>query len=445
MSSGSPGAPGRTFWTVWLGQFVSIVGSGLTLYGIPIWLFVETGSITQLAVLLLVAGLARTAAMPLVGVLVDRWDRRRAMMLSDAGAAAGTLAIALLLALGSLEVWHLYPALAFSGFFGAFQFPAYSAAVTQLVPKHQLGRAAGLAELSESAARVAGPFLAGALLAWSGLGAVLAVDVATFVFALATLAVVRFPSVVATPDAREAEGSILSEARYGLRYLKTRPGLLALVLFIGAIALLLSFVNVLIFPLILEFASEADFGAAMSIAALGLVGGSLVMSGWGGPRRRINGVLGFMAPLAAGLVIVGLRPSLLLVTVGMVIVYFQVPIVNGSSQALFQTKVDPAVQGRVFAMRRLVGEGAAPAGLLLAGPLADRVFEPLMAEGGALASTVGDVLGTGPGRGVALMFVLVGLLTILVTAAFFSFGPLRQIDTDLPDAVAGEPSALEVA
>ncbi len=440
-SRGALEAPGSTFWIVWIGQFVSIVGSGLTLYGIPIWVFLETRSITQLALLLLVASLARVAAMPLVGILVDRWDRRRAMMLSDAGAGLGTLAIALLLVFDALQVWHLYPALAFSGFFGALQFPAYSAAVTQLVPKAQLGRAAGLAELSDSVARVVGPFLAGALLAWSGLGAVVLVDVVTFLVALTTLAAVRFPTVLRSDEVEAASGSLLSEARFGLSYLRARRGLLALVLFIGAIALLMSFVNVLIFPLILSFATEAEFGAAMSVAALALVASSLVMSSWGGPRTRMHGVLGFMLLVAGGLVIVGLRPNLVPVTLGVMIVYFQVPLINGSSQALFQTKVEPGVQGRVFAIRRLVGEGAAPLGLLLAGPLADRVFEPLLAVDGALAGSVGVVLGTGPGRGVGLVFVVVGVLTAAVTAAGYAYRPLRELDSNVPDAVPDAPLA----
>ncbi len=428
-----------TFWTVWVGQFVSIVGSGLTLFGIPIWLFVETGSITQLATLMLVMAIARTVASPLVGTLVDRWDRRRTMMLSDAGAAMGTLAIAALLAFDALEVWHLYPALAVSAFFSAFQFPAYHAAITLLVPKDQLGKAAGLAELAESAQRVGAPVIAGALLTWVDLWAVVLADVATFLVALATLAVVRFPSPPRSAEAEAAKGTIWGEAKFGFQYLRARRGLWALVLFIAAIVLLMSFVNVLLFPLVLEFASEAQFGLTLSLAAIALLVGSAVMSAWGGPQRKVYGTLGFMVLLAIGTVVAGLSPSLFVVAAGMTLVFFPVPIVNGCSHAIFQTKVAPDVQGRVFAIRRMFGEGMGPIAFLLAGPIAEWVFEPWMAEGGALAGTVGEVLGTGPGRGVGLIFVLLGLATFGVIAAGFSYGPLRNIDTELPDAIPDEP------
>ncbi len=427
-----------TFWTVWVGQFVSIVGSGLTLFGIPIWLFVETGSITQLATLMLVMAVARTVASPVVGTLVDRWDRRFAMMLSDAGAAAGTLMIVALLAFGALEVWHLYPTLAINAFFNAFQFPAYHSAMTLLVPKDQLGKAAGLAELSESAQRVVAPLVAGALLTWVDLWAVVLADVATFLVALGTLAVVRFPAPPASEESDAAKGSIWSEAKYGFAYLVARPGLRALVILIAAIVLLMSFVNVLLFPLVLEFATEAELGLTMAVAALALLVGSAVMSAWGGPDRKVYGTLGFTVVLALGTVVTGLRPSLFVVALGMTFVLFPVPIVNGCSHAIFQTKVAPAVQGRVFAIRRMAAEGMGPIAFLLAGPLAERLFEPWLADGGALAGTVGDVLGTGPGRGVGLIFVLLGIATLAVVAAGFAYPPLRNVDVEVPDAIPDE-------
>ncbi len=430
-----------TFWTVWVGQFVSIVGSGLTLFGIPIWLFVETGSITQLATLMLVMAVARTVASPLVGTLVDRWDRRLAMMLSDAGAAFGTLMIVALLAFGSLEVWHLYPTLAINAFFNAFQFPAYHSAMSLLVPKDQLGKAAGLAELSESAQRVVAPLVAGALLTWVDLWAVVLADVATFLVALATLAVVRFPAPPRSEEAEAAKGSIWSEAKYGFSYLMARPGLRALVLLIAAIVLLMSFVNVLLFPLVLEFASEAELGLTLSVAAVALLVGSAIMGAWGGPDRKVYGTLGFTVVLGIGTIVTGLRPSLFMVALGMTFVLFPVPIVNGCSHAIFQTKVAPDVQGRVFAIRRMFGEGMGPIAFLLAGPLAERLFEPWLADGGALAGSAGDVLGTGPGRGVGLMFVVLGVATIAVVAAGFAYGPLRNVDTEVPDAIPDEPVA----
>ncbi len=414
---------GRTFRIVWAGQLVSIVGSSLTLFGLPIWVFLETESTTQVGFLMLFMALARGVAMPFVGVITDRWDRRHVMILSDAGAAAGTLVVALLLAAGVLEVWHLYPTLAVSAFFGAFQFPAYSAAVTLLVPKGQLGRAAGLAELAESIGRVAGPVLAGVLVMNVGLGGVIIADIGTFLFAVATLLVVQFPRPARSEVGSAGAGTVFQEAVFGFRYLRERRGLFLLVVIIGVIAGLMAFINLLIFPLILTIGTETEFGTTVSLAALGLVAGSMVMSAWGGSKRKMDGFLGFLVVVGAGLVVMGLRPSLVLIGAGLGLTLFAVPIVNGSSQAIFQTKVEPDVQGRVFAIRRLVGEAATPLAFLFAGPLADAVD-------------------SGSGRGVALLFVVLGALTIGVAAAGYACRPLRELEDQIPDAV-GRPAPQE--
>ena len=128
---------GRTFTLVWVGQLVSALGSSMTQFGLAIWVFTKTGSTIQLSLLILAAMLPGLLMSPFSGSLIDRWDRRIAMIVSDAGAAAGTLVVAILLVTGNLEMWHLYAALAFSSVFGSFQYPAYSAATTLLVPKSQ--------------------------------------------------------------------------------------------------------------------------------------------------------------------------------------------------------------------------------------------------------------------------------------------------------------------
>lgn len=429
-----------TFFVVWTGQLVSLVGSGLTGFALAVWVFRETGSTSQLALVLLATTLPQLVATPFAGALVDRWDRRWAMILADAGAAVGTLAVALLLFTDSLEIWHLYPALAFSAVFNAFQWPAYSAATTLLVPKEQYGRAAGLVQLADALSNLIAPVLAGVLLLGIGIEGVILVDVVTFLIAVGTLLPLRFPRPERSAAGAEGAGTLLSEARFGARYIRARPGLLGLLAYFSTMNLLFGFVFVLLFPLVLAFASEAALGAAISLGATGMVIGSLVMSTWGGPKRRINGVLGFTMVLGVGMIVIGLRPSLALVVVAAFLTFFAIPIAAGSSQAIWQAKVEPDVQGRVFAIRRVAAQAMAPIALILAGPLADRVFEPLMEEGGALAGTVGEVIGTGTGRGVALLLIVLGVLAIAATIAAYAYPRVRLIEDEIPDAVGDGPS-----
>jgi MFS family permease len=425
----------RTFLVVWAGQLVSLIGSGLTGFALAVWVYQETGSATKLSFVLMATMLPQLIVSPFAGALVDRWDRRWAMILSDAGAAVGTLVIAVLLLTDSLQLWHLYVALGFSSVFGAFQWPAYSAATTLLVSKAQYGRAAGMVQLAEAIGQVVSPVLAGLLLVTLGLGGVILIDVITFLFAVITLLVVRFPRPERSEAGTAGSGSLWAEARFGLRYILDRPGLRALLTYFSTINLLFGFVSVLFFPLVLSFASETAVGAAFSLGAIGMVVGSLLMSAWGGPKRRINGVLWFHLLVVAGVTIGGFRPSLALISVSVFIVFFGIPIGGGSSQAIWQAKVEPDVQGRVFAVRRVFAQAAIPIAYVLAGPLADNVFEPLLAEGGGLADSVGRLIGTGPGRGVAFMFILVGVLGIFATFVAWAYRPLRNLEDDIPDAV----------
>ena len=423
----------RVFLIVWGGQFVSLVGTSLTHFALSIWVYQETGSATKLSLVLLASQLPQILFTPIAGALVDRWDRRWAMILADTGAGIGTLSIALLLFTDNLQIWHLYVALGMSGIFQSFQWPAYSAATTLLVSKEQYGRAAGLVQMAEAVGQVIAPAIAGVALAVGGLKTVIFIDVMSFLVAVGTLLVVRFPRAKLSAAGAAAAGSLLSEAKYGWTYIKERHGLLALLLYFASVNLVFGFVGVLVFPLILGFADEVAMGNAFTLAGIGMVAGSLLMSAWGGPKRRVNGVLGSDLILGLALMVLGLRPSITMIVVGGMMAFFVVPIANGSSQALWQAKVEPDLQGRVFAVRRVLAQIAGPIAMIMAGPLADRVFEPLLQEDGALAESVGSIVGVGPGRGIAFLFIILGGLSVLFTLIAYLYPRLRNLEDEIPD------------
>lgn len=421
----------RSFLTIWLGQSVSLLGSRLTGFALSVWVFQRTGSVTLFGTAVVLLTLPGVLAAPAAGALVDRWSRRRAMVVSNAGAALTTLAAALLLLGGHLEVWHLCLILAANSIFDSLQQPAYLAAVTLLVPRESFGRTSGLMQLSLAGARVLAPALAGFLIAAIGLPAVLLVDFATFLVALATVLPLRLPELPAAgPGDR---GPFHQEIREGWRYIRERPALLQLAALFAGGSFLLSMLEVLMLPLILTLASVAAAGAVSSAVGLGMLCGSLAMSAWGGPPRRVHGILLFSLLQGLALMLAGWRADLTLVTAAFFLFAVSMPVVNGCNQVLWQSKTPPELQGRVFAFRRLSAQLVAPVGMLLAGPLADRVCEPLLAPGGALEESLGQWLGTGQGRGIGMLLVLLGLATLaMVLAAAFSTR-LQHIEDEVPD------------
>jgi hypothetical protein len=426
----------RVFLVVWLGQLVSLVGSSLTGFALGVWVYQHTGSVTQFAFTAFCNVLPGILLSPLAGVLVDRWSHRWTLLLSDTGAALSTLAIAALLLGGQLDVWHIYVMTAISSILRAFQGPAYIAATALLVPKQHLGRASGMIQMGQAMGLLVAPVLGALLLTSIQLQGVILLDLGGFLFALITLLSVRFPKAKVAGEA--GKGSLLHEIAYGWRYVASRPGILALLLFFAAVNLLGGILEVLITPLVLSFASTVALGTILSTGGMGMLAGSLGMSLWGGPRRRIHGVLGFMLLCGLWMLIAGLDTSVLLVAVSAFLIFFGLPIINGCSQAILQNKVAPAVQGRVFALSGALTGASLPLAYAVSGPLADHVFEPLMAVDGPLAPSLGPWIGVGPGRGIGLMFVVVGLLTLVLTLVAYRYPRLRLIEDELPDALPDE-------
>jgi MFS transporter, DHA3 family, macrolide efflux protein len=431
----------RTFIVIWAGQALSMMGSGLTGFALGVWIFQRTGSATQFAMIALAATLPAVLISPFAGVFVDRWDRRLVLIVSDSLAALTTAILALLFWRDALELWHILVASSVGACMGAFQGPAYMASVTLLVPKEQYGRASGMAQMARAMSNVMAPFLAGLLMVSIGVTGILLIDLGSFLFAMLTLLIVRIPRPSASEAGRAARGGVWSESRQGWTYIRAREGLFGMLMLFAALNFMLSAVNALTAPMLLSFTTPDRLGGILSLGGVGMLVGSIAMSIWGGPRRKIHGLLGYLIVLGFGVALVGLRPSALVVTSGFFLVMICVPVVNGSAQAIWQRKVPADLQGRVFATRGMISMAAMPLAYLISGPLADRIFNPMLTEGGALVAELGHILGVGPGRGIGLMFVIAGLGTTLASAAAYLNPRIRKVEEELPDAEEPEAAA----
>jgi len=431
------------FIIVWLGQAISLLGTSMSGFGLTIWAYEVTGKATALALVGFFFILPMVVFSPMAGAIVDRSNRKLMMMISDLAAGVTTIGILVLYATGQLQIWHLCITGFITGTFQTFQWPAYSAAITLMLPKEQYGRANGMIELAGASSNIFAPLLAGALLGVIGISGLLIIDIATFVVAVGALLFVYVPQPARTETGRQAQGSIWKESAYGFRHIFARPSLLGLqiVFLLGNLFSTLGYT--VMAPMILARTGNdaVIFGAVQTVGAIGGVVGGLTMSAWGGFRRRVHGVLsGWGLSSLLGQTLMGLGQALPVWAVASFNGAFFGPIINGSNQAIWMAKVEPDVQGRVFATRRLIAWLVSPIATLAAGPLADYVFEPAMQEGGRLADTFGWLVGTGPGAGMSLMMVLTGLAAALVGFGAYGVRVVRDAEAILPDhdaAVAG--------
>ncbi len=423
----------RTFLIVWGGQVVSLIGSSLTWFGLSIWIFLETGSVTALSMVLLGSQLPRIVLSPVAGALVDRWDRRWAMILSDLGSGLGTVLIAALFVLDAVTIPWLVAIAAFSSVFQAFQWPAYQAAISLLVPKAKYQRASGMVQMAEGISQVAAPFIAAAVIAfWDVLGLIL-IDIATFTVAVLTLLVVRFPRPPKSAVGESAKGSLWSESLFGFKYLLQRHGLMALLAFFAALNLAFGAIGPLIIAYMLSIGSELTLGTTMTIGSTGMIVGSIIASVMKPARRKVRGLILSSVVLGVTLGTVAVTSNLVVITGSIWIAMCSLPIGMAMSQAIWLAKVEPDVQGRVFAARGMIAQATIPIAYLLAGPLADNVFVPLMTGDSALGEFLQGIIGAGEAQGYAMFFLSLGAIVLIACAAGYAYGPLRNVETDLPD------------
>jgi len=426
----------RAFTAVALGQFFSILGTGMTGMALTYWTWKVTGSATALALVWFFIFTPTVVFSPIAGALVDRWNRKLVMMLSDMASGLATIILLVLYLLGHLEIWHLYVVGAFTGTFQAFQFPAYSAAITLMIPKERYSQASAMISLAQGVAGIFAPIAAGALLGFIGVGGIMVIDLVTLAAALGILLLVRVPQPEVSAAGREARGGLLKEAAYGFRYVLARPSLLGLQLVFFWGNLLSNLCFTLAAPLVLARTGNNPLalGTVQTAAAVGAVAGGLVLSVWGGPRRKIHGVLlGWAGSFLVGELLMGLGRSVAGWSVAIFGGSIFGALVGASNQAIWQRKVPPDIQGRVFSVRLLIAQISGPVAMLIAGPLADRVLEPGMRAGGGLAKIFGGLVGTGPGTGISLLFLLAGVAGAAVTLCAYAVRPIRDVERIIPD------------
>lgn len=426
----------RAVWLVWLGQFVSVLATMMSQFALTIWIFEKTGSVLALGTLQVFTFTPMLLALPFAGALIDRYDRKWMMAVSDAVAGVGTIGLLVLQASGHLELWHLYVASALFGLGQAFQEPAYAAVLTQMVEKKDLARANGLMSLKQSGPGLLAPLLAGFLLPVVGLGGILLFDVVTFGLALAVLALVAIPPLAK----KSAPAPLWQDAVFGLRYIWARPGLLGLQLVFFFGIFFMGLVTNTTIPLMLTRTANNTMvvGTVRTLAALGGIVGGVVMSAWGGLTRRIHGVLLGWALASVFFMLYAVpvgeaaNPGLQILWWGSLVGSWRMlaPLVNSSTQAIWQAKVPPELQGRVFATRIFIAWFTNPIAPVLAGAMGDYVLEPLAQHPPLWFQSLSPLIGTGAGSGLALLILVSGAGGVVSALAAYAFPAVRNVEAE---------------
>jgi MFS transporter, DHA3 family, macrolide efflux protein len=418
----------RSFTLFWLGQSLSEIGNRLTGFGLSIWVYQNTHTVTELSIVIFFTSLPGVLITPFVGALVDRWNRKWTIFFADLGAAIVTLILALLLLSDNLQLWHTYVSAFFTSLCGSFQMTAKAAALPMMVPREQMGRANGLIQFSSALGQLAAPALAGVLIATLQLQGLLLIDLSTYVIGFLTLLVIDISQPQLSTVSRAGMRTLVNDILYAWENISSRPFLLILLVFMAIHFFVLGMTSVLINPLILSFSSTTTFGTVMSIAGGGMIAGSIVMSIWGGGKKSILALFLFSALNGVGLVIGGIKPSIPIITFGIFVSFLTLPIILGTNQTIWQNSFHSNVQGRVLSLFSAVAGLCLAFGNLSASPLADQIFEPMLSPDGLLASSVGRLLETGAGRGIGFLMVIVGLVVFLISVGFYNYFYFRQID-----------------
>ncbi|MFT5164693.1 MAG: DHA3 family macrolide efflux protein-like MFS transporter [Alteromonadaceae bacterium] len=428
------------FYAMWFGQLFSLVSTAITSFALGWWVLQETGMVTDYALIMVITFLPGIVLSPFIGILVDRHKRKTIMILADLVAGITSLFVAWLYVTDSMQVWHIYVVIAIDSVALAFQIPASLAGLTMLVPKKQLGRTAGMNQISYSLSHICAPFMAGFLLLKIGIIGILVIDLLTFVLAAAVMLFVTIPEPDKSKQKEAAKPAMISEIKAAWLYLRQRPSLFYLLGYFSMINFVAGILIASIMPLLNTFASESELGMVMSVGGLGALTGSLYMSLRKQPKSQIYGVLlgGMVYCFFVGLL--GFNASLFSAGLALFMLGVTLPITASSSQVIWQTKVEPSFQGRVFALRRMVAQLSVPLGALSVGPLVDHYFQPMMDSNSEAAVFFGSIIGSGDGRGLGLVLVLAAILPFLISILAFAFKPLINIERTLPDALADSSS-----
>lgn len=404
----------KAFYSLWAGQSLSLLGSGLTRFALMVWAYQNNGSVTDMVLLGFFSALAFMVCSPFAGVVVDRVNRKWIMFLADFASGIVTLLLLVLTLSGKLSFWQLYMAEGLSGAFEAFQSPAFFSSVSLLMPRTEYTRSNALIGLAKSFMQVLAPALSSVILTLGGLDLVMKIDLLTLLPGLLAVLLIDLPIPEHSAEGQKAKGDFWHEFRFGFGYIFSQPGLRIITIVFMGINLFAGLTYMSIIPPMILTHTGGDklaLGTVQTVMGVGGILGGLILTLWRSPKKKValfawTTALSFLVCDT----LMALSRNVWSWSLSGFLAEVTIPFMVSPFYSIWQERVPTDVQGRVFSVREMLLSLPNPIGFLLGGLLADHVFEPYFAA----PNLFSPMLGWGPGVGMSAMFLASAVLGSLI-------------------------------
>ena len=413
------------FLTIWTGQAFSLFGSSLVQFALVWWITQKTGSATILATATMVALLPQILLGPIAGALIDRWNRRLVLIVADGSIAFFTLGLGVLFLFGREQIWQIYVIMFIRSLGGAFHWPTMQASTSLMAPDDQLSRIAGLNQTLQGAMNIIAPPVGAILLTTIPMYGIILIDVVTALIAIIPLFFFSIPQpdvAIHAPQATSGVSTVIKDMLAGFRYVASWPGMLIILILAAVLNFLLNPAFSLM-PLLVTkvfFGTAYHLGLLESVFGIGVVIGGLILSTWGGFKKRvITSMLGLIG-MGVGILMIGLSGAntFWIAVTGMALAGLMNPLANGPLFAIVQATVEPSMQGRVFTLVGSLSAAMSPLSLAVAGPLADKM-------------------------GIPIWYIIAGVVCVLMGVVSFAIKPVMQLETSRVEMQPTGPPVME--
>jgi len=416
----------RKFLVVWTGEWISSIGSGLTAFSLAVYVYQMTHTATSVALVTLCAFLPSILLAPVGGVLADRFDRRLLMILGDLGSALGLVYVLIIMLAGPIALWQIYLGVTFSSVFVSLLEPSYKATVTDLLTEEEFAKASGLVQLSGASKYLLSPFIAAFLLGIADIKTVLIIDIATFLITIFAVFFIRTGLKLESIEGKKQH--FLKDLSEGWKVIAANKGVVELIAVISVVTFYIGFVQTLITPLLLSISNVTTLGSVQSVSAVGMLVSSMMIGIFNMKKNYTNKLALGLGLAGLFIAMMGLTTNIYVIAASGFLFFAALPLINTSADVLIRTNIPNEQQGRAWGNIGILSQLGFVAAYGVSGLLADTVFNPLMLENGPLASSAGQVFGTGPTRGIGLLFFVSGFFIAVIAIILLQFKSVRALE-----------------
>lgn len=423
----------KKFMIIWTGQLISCIGSGMTAFALAVYVYDLMGTATSVSLVTLCAFLPSVLLSPIGGVFADRFDRRLMMILGDLFSAGGLIYMLTVMLNGEIALWQICLGVSISSIFVALMEPAYKATVTDLLNAEQYARASGIVQIAGSAKYLLSPVIASLLLRIADIKLILSIDIATFFITISAALYVMRSMKDSVTKPRKVQ-NFAQDMKEGLHTIITNKGITILILLLSMITFFVGILQTLLTPMMLSIADASTLGTVLTLSSIGMLVGSMMMGIANINKNYTSMVSISLAVAGLFFALMGVSTSTFFITAAGFLFFTALPFINTGAEVLLRRNIPDETQGRAWGLIGIISQLGYILAYASAGLLADHFFNPLLMPEGALASTIGRLIGTGSSRGIGFMFIISGIFVMMLAAFTFNSRPTRKLETAFPEA-----------